>query len=94
MSEMKEFIKSINDRTTVFPDIDGWKVIRSGRMHLIYNKRSHNVAFLSSKGVLNVIPGKNGNSYETEWKFNPDTQLDQAVRCCYLMAQGKSDIRR
>ena len=84
-----------NGKKTIFPDIAGWSAISTSKeerpgyeyTHFIFDNRSKNVAFINANGVLSII-GTDRNSYKTDRKFKPSTELKQAVRYVYLMLQN------
>ena len=83
-----------NTNTEVFTDVAGWKAIsivenKNGGPFWIYDDKGQHVAFLSHEGHLDILPKifKLGTSKVDSIKFDPKTELKQAMRYVYLTLQ-------
>lgn len=88
MGQLDEMMKEINARTTVFFEVDCWKAYKeNGGSYVIKDSHSRNVALLNINGQLYFF-GFNGERHvKADRKFNPETELIQAVRYSFLMKQ-------
>ena len=95
------YISDERTKSDVFTDVNGWKAIGikeedndKSSPYWIYNSSGKLIAFLYFSGRLDLMEYFDNTSFtqkDTGMKFNPKTELKQAVRYAFLKTQVPFD---